>query len=155
MMRLCAFAYPAMFIGALRTWSSTFIMSVRLRLYSVFARTVSRCRLLHGCNVPSILRARCASPAAPLGDFCTDNLLKKTSFLCTCCASPAAPLGDFCTDSLLRKTSILRTCCVSPAAPLGDFCTDSLLEKTSILHTCCASPAAPLGDFCAECRTRG
>jgi hypothetical protein len=29
MMKLCAFAHPAMSIGALRTWSSTFIMSVR------------------------------------------------------------------------------------------------------------------------------
>jgi hypothetical protein len=71
----------------------------------------------------------------------------------TCCASPAASLGDFCTDSLLRKTSVLRTCCASPAAPLGDFCTDSLLRKTSVLCTCCASPAAPRGDFVVvECR---
>jgi hypothetical protein len=73
----------------------------------------------------------------------------------TCCASPAAPLGDFCTDSLFEKTSNLHTCCASPAAPLGDFCTDSLFEKTSNLRTCCASPAAPLGDFCTDCRTRG
>jgi hypothetical protein len=81
--------------------------------------------------------------------------LKKTSILRTYCASPAAPLGDFCTESLLEKTSILCTYFASPAAPLGDFCTESLLEKTSILRTYCASPAAPLGDFCAECRTRG
>jgi hypothetical protein len=97
----------------------------------------------------------CASPAAPLGDFCTESLLEKTSILCTYCASPAAPVGDFCTKSLLEKSSILRTYCASPAAPLGDFCTESLLEKTSILHTSYASPAAPLGDFCVECRTRG
>jgi hypothetical protein len=75
--------------------------------------------------------------------------------LCTYCASPAAPLGDFCTESLLEKTSIFRTCCASPAIPLGDFCTESLLEKTSNFHTCCASPATSLGDFCAECRMRG
>jgi hypothetical protein len=75
--------------------------------------------------------------------------------LCTYCASPAAPLGDFCTESLLEKTSIVRTCCASSAAPLGDFCTESLLEKTSIFRICCASPAAPSGDFCADCRTRG
>jgi hypothetical protein len=31
----------------------------------------------------------CASPAAPLGDFCTE--------------SPAAPLGGFCTESLFGK----------------------------------------------------
>jgi hypothetical protein len=93
------------------------------------------------------LRTCCASPAAPLGDFCTDSFLKKTSILRTCCASPAAPLGDFCSDSLLKKTSILRTYCASPAAPLGDFCSDSLSKKTSILRTCCASPAASLGDF--------
>jgi hypothetical protein len=61
-----------------------------------------------------------------------DNLLEGTWNLRTCCASPAAPLGDFCVDCLLEKTSILRTCCASPAAPLGDFCTDCLLEKTSI-----------------------
>jgi hypothetical protein len=51
----------------------------------------------------------------------------------TCCAVPAAPLGDFCTESLLEKTSILRTYCAVPAAPLGDFCMKSLLEKTSII----------------------
>ena len=73
----------------------------------------------------------------------------------TYCASPAAPLGDFCTESLLGKTSMLRTYCASPVAPLGDFCTESLLGNTSMLRTYCASPAAPLGDFCAECRTRG
>jgi hypothetical protein len=88
-------------------------------------------------------------------EFSMGRLLRKTSNLCTCCASPAAPLGDFCTDSLFEKTSNLRTCCASPAAPLGDFCTDSLFEKTSNLRTCCASPAAPLGDFCMDCRTRG
>jgi hypothetical protein len=103
----------------------------------------------------SILRTYCASPAAPLGDFCTESLLEKTSILRTYCTSPAAPLDDFCTESLLEKTSILRTYCASSATPLGDFCTESLLEKTSILRTYCASPAAPLDDFCAECRTRG
>jgi hypothetical protein len=34
---------------------------------------------------------------------------------------PAAPLGDFGTESLVKKTSILRTCCAIPAEPLGDF----------------------------------
>ena len=47
----------------------------------------------------------------------------------TCFANPAAPLGDFCTESLLEKTSMFRTCCANPAAPLGDFCTESLFEK--------------------------
>jgi hypothetical protein len=47
----------------------------------------------------------------------------------TYCAGPAAPLGDFCTESLLEKTSILRTYCANPAAPLGDFCTESLFGK--------------------------
>jgi hypothetical protein len=96
---------------------------------------------------------------APLGDFCTESLLAKTSFLRTYCASPAAPvgdfctenpaapLGDFCTESLLAKSSILLTYCASPAAPVGDFCTESLLAKTSILRTYCASPAAPVGNF--------
>jgi hypothetical protein len=49
----------------------------------------------------------CAIPAAPVGDFCTESLLEKTSILRTSCAIPAAPVGNFCTDS--------------PAAPLGDF----------------------------------
>jgi hypothetical protein len=44
--------------------------------------------------------------------------------LCTYCASPAAPLGDFCTESLLEKTSIFGTYCASPAAPIGEFCTE-------------------------------
>jgi hypothetical protein len=81
----------------------------------------------------------------PLGDFCTDSLLKKTSILRTCCASPAAPLGDLCTDSLLKKTSILRTFCASPAAPLGDF-------LRGLSHARVAS-VAPRGDFVlVECR---
>jgi hypothetical protein len=107
----------------------------------------------------SILRTYCASPAAlvgdfctenpaaPLGDFCTESLLANTSILRTYCASPAASVGDFCTESLLAKTSILRTYCASPAAPVGDFCTESLLAKTSIFCTYCASPAAPVCDF--------
>jgi hypothetical protein len=120
--------------------------------------------------VPSIFCTCCASPAAPLGDFCADSFLKKTSILRTCCASPAAPLGGFCADSFLEKTSILRTCCASPAAPLGDFCTDSLLKKTGFAHLLCWSgctlrrllrgvlharvaSAAPHGDFVlVECR---
>jgi hypothetical protein len=53
-----------------------------------------------------------------------ESLLEKTSILSTYCASPAAPLGDFCTESLLEKTSILRTYCANPAAPLGDFCAE-------------------------------
>jgi hypothetical protein len=102
-----------------------------------------------------MLHTYCASPAAPLGDFCAESLLEKTLIFRTYCASPAASLGDFCMESLLEKTSILCTYCANPAAPLGDFCTESLLEKTSILRTYCANPAAPLGDFCAKCRTRG
>jgi hypothetical protein len=39
----------------------------------------------------------------------------------TYCASPAAPLGDFCTESLLEKTLMLHTYYASPVAPLGDF----------------------------------
>jgi hypothetical protein len=95
----------------------------------------------------SILRACYASPAAPVGDFCSGSLLEKTSILRTYCASLAAPVGDFYTGSLLEKTSILRTYCAIPAAPIGNFCTESLLEKTSILRTYCAIPAAPVGDF--------
>jgi hypothetical protein len=110
-------------------------------------------------------------PAAPLGDFATEGLLKKTSILRTCCAILAAPLGDFCTVSLLEKTSILRTYCASPAAPLGDFCMDSLFGKDfNFAHLLCYSgctlrrllprvsharvvSAAPRGDFgVVECR---
>jgi hypothetical protein len=58
-----------------------------------------------------------------------EGLLEKTSIFRTYCDSPAAPLGDFCTEGLLEKTSIFRTYCASPAAPLDDFCTESLLEK--------------------------
>jgi hypothetical protein len=75
--------------------------------------------------------------------------VEKTSILRTC-AIPAAPVGDFCTDNLLGKTSIFRTYCAIPAAPVGDFWADSLLEKTSIFRTYCAIPAAPVGDFCAD-----
>jgi hypothetical protein len=55
--------------------------------------------------------------------------LEKTSIFRTYCASPAAPLGNFCMESLLEKTSIFRTYYASPAAPLGDFCTESLFGK--------------------------
>jgi hypothetical protein len=61
-----------------------------------------------------------------------------TSSFRTYCASPAAPLGDFCTESLLEKTSMFRTCCANPAAPLGDFCMESLLEKDfDVSHLLC------------------
>jgi hypothetical protein len=50
----------------------------------------------------------------------------------TYCAITAAPLGDFCAECLLEKTSPMRTHCVIPAAPLGDFCAECLLEKTSV-----------------------
>jgi hypothetical protein len=77
MMRLCTFAHPVMFIKALHTWSSTFIMSV-WRAYS---------RSLRGQFGVGIS---------------TGSLLRKTSIFRTCCASSAAPLGDFCTDSLFE-----------------------------------------------------
>jgi hypothetical protein len=78
MMRLCAFAHPAMLIKALRTWSSTFIMLVR--------------------------RACSRSLRGQFGvGFSTSSLLRKTSIFRTCCASPAAPLGDFCADSLFEE----------------------------------------------------
>jgi hypothetical protein len=78
MMRLCACAHPAMLIKALRAWSSTFIMSVRCACS----------QSLHG--------------QFGVG-FSTGSLLKKTLILRTCFASPAAPLGDFCTDSLFEE----------------------------------------------------
>jgi hypothetical protein len=80
----------------------------------------------------SILHTCCASPAAPVGDFCAEGL--------------AAPVGDFCTGSLLEKTSILRTYCAGPAAPVGNFCAESFGEDLD-LRTYCAGPAAPVGDF--------
>jgi hypothetical protein len=132
----------------------------------VLARTVWCCRFCFCCASPAAplgdfctdsLRGRlrffctcCASPAAPLGDFCTDSLRGRLRFFRTCCASPAAPLGDFCTDSLRGRLRFFRTCCASPAAHLGDFCTDSLRGRLRFFRTCCASPAAPLGDFCAD-----
>jgi hypothetical protein len=86
-----------------------------------------------------LFRICCASPAAPLGDFCADSLRGRLRvFFRTCCASPAAPLGDFCADSLRDRLWFLRTCCASPAAPLGDFCTDSPRDRLRFLRTCCA-----------------
>jgi hypothetical protein len=38
-------------------------------------------------------------PVVPGGDLCAGNLLEKTSILRTYYASPAAPVGDFCTES--------------------------------------------------------
>jgi hypothetical protein len=58
MMRMCAFARLAKLIKALRTWSSVFIMSVRRACSRFFALVV-------------------LSPAAPLGDFCTDSLFEE------------------------------------------------------------------------------
>jgi hypothetical protein len=161
-MRLRAFVDPAVPVGDL--CAGSFWESIRL---CVLIELVRRGAAAPLCDFYTeslltkflILRTYCASPAAPIGDFCTENpaaplgdfctesLLAKTSILRTYWASPAAPVGDFCTESLLAKTSILRTYCASPAAPVGDFCTESLLAKTSILRTYCASPAAPVGDF--------
>jgi hypothetical protein len=58
MMRLCAFAHLAMFIKALCTWSSVFVMLDRRACSRFFALVV-------------------LSPAAPLGDFCTDILFEE------------------------------------------------------------------------------
>jgi hypothetical protein len=70
--------HPAMLIKALRTWSSTFIMSV--------------------------WRACSQSLCGQFGvGFGTGSLLRKTSIFRTCCASLAAPFGDFCTDSLFEE----------------------------------------------------
>jgi hypothetical protein len=78
MMRLCACAHPAMLIKALCAWSSTFIMSVQ--------------------------RACSQSLRGQFGvGFSTGSLLRETSIFRTCCASPAAPLGNFCTDSLFEE----------------------------------------------------
>jgi hypothetical protein len=77
-MRLCAFAHSAALIKALRTWSSVFIMSVR----HAYSRSL---REQFGVG------------------FSTGSLLRKTSIFRACCASPAAPLGDFCTDSLFEE----------------------------------------------------
>jgi hypothetical protein len=38
-------------------------------------------------------------PVVPVGDLCAGNLLENTSILRTYYASPAAPVGDFCTES--------------------------------------------------------
>ena len=76
-----------------------------------------------------------------------DSLRDRLWFFRTCCASPAAPLGDFCADSLRYRLWFFRTCCASLAAPLGDFCADSLRDRLWFFRTCCASPAAPLSNF--------
>jgi hypothetical protein len=67
-----------MLVKALRAWSSTFIMLV-WRAYS------------------QSLRGQFGV------GFSTGSLLRKTSIFRTCCVSPAAPLGDFCTDSLFEE----------------------------------------------------
>jgi hypothetical protein len=78
MMRLCACVHPAMLVKALCAWSGTFNMSVR--------------------------RACSQSLSGQFGvGFSTGSLLRKTSIFRTCCASPAAPLGDFCTNSLFEE----------------------------------------------------
>jgi hypothetical protein len=72
--------------------------------------------------------------------FVDPNLLENTSILRTCCASPAAPVGDFCTGSLLEKTLILRTYYASPVAPVGDFCNgESFGEDFGFVHLLCYS----------------
>jgi hypothetical protein len=77
-MRMCACAHPDVLVKALRAWSGTFIMSVR-----------------RDCS--QSLRGQFGV------GFSTGSLLRKTSILRTCCASPAAPLGDFCTGSLFEE----------------------------------------------------
>jgi hypothetical protein len=76
MMRLCALADTAVPVGDLCTRSSAFIMSVQLHPQATLAWIVFR-------RKTSIFRTYCASPVAPLGDFCSDSLLEKTSILRT------------------------------------------------------------------------
>jgi hypothetical protein len=99
-------------------------------------------RFLHGVVLWERLRVAryCASPAAPLGDFCAELFLFLVEDFVsrTCCAYLAAPLGDFCTECLLVKDFVSCTCCAYPAAPLGDFCTECLLVKDFVSRTCCA-----------------
>jgi hypothetical protein len=59
---------------------------------------------------------------------------------------PTAPVGDFCMESLLEKTSIFAhlLCCFGYT--LRRLLHVEFLEKTSFI----AIPAAPLGDFCTE-----
>jgi hypothetical protein len=115
-----------------------------------------------------VLCTYCASPAAPVGDFCMESGFVHLLCWSGCTLRRLLHGGWFCALIVLVRlhpwtTSARRVFWkrlrffvpIILAAPLGDFCTESLLEKTSMLHTYCASPAAPLGDFCAECRTRG
>jgi hypothetical protein len=115
-----------------------------------------------------VLRSCCAYPAAPIGDFCSDENVScrrlHTLWVVshTCCAYPAAPLGDFCSDEnvscrrLRTLWVVSRTCCAYLAAPLGNFCSDKnvscrrLHTLWVVSRTCCAYPAAPLGDFCLD-----
>jgi hypothetical protein len=70
--------HPAMLIEALCAWSGMFIMLVR--------------------------RACSQSLRGQFGvGFSTGSLLRKTLIFRTCCASPTAPLDDFCTDSLFEE----------------------------------------------------
>jgi hypothetical protein len=82
--------------------------------------------------------------------------------------SPAAPLGDFCTESLFRKDFdfahlLCWSGCTLRRLLHGESgCTlrrllheESFWKRLRFLRTCCAGPVVPLGDFCAECRTRG
>jgi hypothetical protein len=77
--RLCVFAYSAMLVKALRTWSGVFVM----------LDWCACSRSLHGQFVVVVFALVKLRPAAPLGNCCADIFR-------TCCASPAAPLGDFC-----------------------------------------------------------
>jgi hypothetical protein len=74
-MKLCALAHSAMLARALHTWSGVIVMLD----WCACSRSL---RGQFGVVVFAFVTLR---PAVPSGN---------------CCASPAAPLGDFCADSL-------------------------------------------------------
>jgi hypothetical protein len=80
------------------------------------------------------------SPAAPLGDFCTESLFwKRLRFCALIVLGPAAPLGDFCMESLFGKDfDFAHLLCLVRLHPDATFARRVFLEKTSILRTYCA-----------------
>jgi hypothetical protein len=132
----------------------------------------TRRRLLHGvyCERLRSLRTHCVVLAAPLGDFCTESLLEKTSILLTYCAIPAAPLGDLCTESLLQRLRLSHLLCCSGCTLRRLLHGESFGKDFDFAHLLCCSgcalrrllcgvsharvvSAAPRGDFgVVECR---
>jgi hypothetical protein len=76
-------------------------------------------------------------PAAPVGDFCTESLVKDFDLYVLIVVFRLHPEATLVRSLFWKR---LRFCTlIIPAAPLGDFCTESLLQRLRLSNLLCCS----------------